>query len=62
MSPAHKAIKIIKREQRTALHDEEGKTPATSKTETQVRREIFSTITSWVETQKEAKKTYRKSF
>lgn len=61
MSPAHKAIKIIKREQRPALADEEGKT-APLKTENQIRRQIFSTVTSWVENQKEAKKSYRKSF
>ena len=62
MPTAHKAIKIIKREQRTPLQDEQGKASPSFKTENQVRREIFSTITSWVENQREAKKSYRKTF
>lgn len=61
MSPANKAIRIIKREQRTALQDEEEKS-APLKTENQIRRQISSTVTSWVENQKEAKKSYRKGF
>jgi len=56
MSPAHKAIKIIKREQRAALQDEEEK-PATSlKTQNQIRREILSTINSWVEATRKHKR------
>jgi len=60
MSPAHKAIKIIKREQRTAVPDEEGKTSPSLKTENEIRRQISSTITSWVEATKKQKrfKTY----
>jgi hypothetical protein len=49
-----RAIKIIKREHRSA--GEEDQAEPYLKTENEIRREILSTITSWVEQQREVRK------
>lgn len=45
--PSNKAVRIIKREQRELLANQQ-EVPA-SKTETQTKRDIFRTITLWIE-------------
>ena len=57
MSSIQKSIKVIKREQREliAAQTEEVSEPQV-KTEIETRREIFRTITLWVEEQKRRKR------
>ncbi len=54
-------IKIIKRERRKALEEDGEKEQLCLKTENEIRREILNTITSWVEHQRQAKRTYGKA-
>jgi len=58
MYTADRAIKIIKREQRTAAEERDGAEEAepSLKTENEIQRELLNTITSWIERQREAKK------
>lgn len=51
-----KTIRIIKREQRESLAGQQEIIAGDSKTENQTRREIFETVSSWVEEQRERKK------
>jgi len=46
--PANKPIRIIKREQRE-LPADQPQPEGESKTESQISRDIFRTITSWIE-------------
>jgi hypothetical protein len=55
-----KAIRIIKREQRELLANQQEAPEGELKTEKQTRREIFRTITFWVEQQKETKQEPRR--
>lgn len=59
MREANRAIKIIKRERRDAVK-ESGQAQASLKTESEIRREMLNTVTSWVERQREAKKELRR--
>ena len=52
MSLNDKAIKIIKREELERLKDPSS---ISSKTDRQTRREMFQTVTSWIEKQKDKK-------
>ena len=55
MSSSEKSIKIIKREQRELLAAQNEEPPELPmKTENEARREIFETITRWIEEQREA--------
>ena len=58
MSSSEKSIKIIKREQRELLAAQnEALLELPMKTESEARREIFETITRWIEEQREAQQT-----
>lgn len=52
MQTADRVIKIIKRENRDAVEE---KPELSAKTESDIRREMLNTITSWVEDQRQAK-------
>ena len=56
MQTTDRAIKIIKREHRDAVEEERAQVEPSLKTESEIRREILNTITSWVEHQREARK------
>lgn len=56
MQTTDRAIKIIKREHRDAVELERAQSDPSLKTESEIRREILNTITSWVEHQREARK------
>ena len=56
MHRALRAIKIIKRENRTVVGEECDLVEPSLKTENEIRREILNTITSWVEQQREVRK------
>lgn len=62
MHVTDRLVRIIKREHRHLLDGESGRPESSLKTENEVRREIRTTITSWVENQRETKKElYRQS-
>jgi predicted ATPase len=61
MSSSQKSIRVVKRRQRDYLAAQQlaaqQETPESQlKTESQTRREIFNTVTSWIEEQRETKK------
>jgi hypothetical protein len=61
MSSSQKSIRVVKRGQRDYLAAQQlaaqQETPEPQlKTESQTRREIFNTVTSWIEEQRETKK------
>jgi hypothetical protein len=57
MSSNEKSIKIIKREERELLVAQNEELPeAPVKTENETRREIFETVTRWIEEQREAQR------
>jgi hypothetical protein len=53
---ANKSIKVVKRKQREVLDDQQEALESVPKTERQVRRLMFQTISSWIEEQREIKK------
>ena len=53
--PANRAIRIIKRQQRELLATRLEVAQCDSKTDSQIRRDIFRTITLWIEDQRERK-------
>jgi len=57
MSANDKTIRIIKREQRQFSAGQQETLGSELKTERQMRREIFETITSWIEEQRQRKKS-----
>jgi hypothetical protein len=57
MAANDKTIRIIKREQRESDSGQQELTECELKTERQTRREIFETITLWIEEQRQRKKT-----
>jgi hypothetical protein len=61
MSSSEKSIRVVKRRRRDHLAAQQlatqQETPECQlKTESQTRREIFNTVTSWIEEQRETKK------
>jgi hypothetical protein len=61
MSSSQKSIRVVKRRQRDYLAAQQlaaqQETPESQlKTESQTKREIFNTVTSWIEEQRETKK------
>jgi len=57
MAANDKTIRIIKREQRQSLAGEQEIPACELKTENQTRREIFETITLWIEELRQQKKS-----
>jgi hypothetical protein len=53
--PSHQPIRIIKRCQRERLAQPQQSPECELKTESQARRDIFETITTWIEAQRETK-------
>jgi hypothetical protein len=53
--PPNKSIKIVKRKQRELLAAHQEVLECELKTESQTRRDIFETITSWIEEQRQTK-------
>jgi hypothetical protein len=53
--PPAQSIRIIKRKQRELLAAPQSTLECELKTESQTRRDIFATITSWIEEQRETK-------
>ena len=63
MSTNEKPIKVIKREQREVLAAQGEELPVPQvKTESETRREIWETITLWIEEQREAQKALTQNF
>lgn len=56
MSANDKSIKVVKRRQRDYLVAQQETPECELKSERQTKREIFNTITSWIEEQRETKK------
>ena len=57
MAANNKTIRIIKRAERQFASGQQEISECELKTERQARREIFQTITLWIEEQKQRKKT-----
>lgn len=53
--PSKQTVKIIKRDQRERRANPPQLSVEQSKTETQAQRDIFETITSWIEEQRETR-------
>lgn len=62
MASNDKSIRVVKRRQRDYLVAQQETPECELKTERQTRREIFNTITSWIEEKRETKKeTHRRN-
>jgi len=55
MSPSDKRIRVVKRRKSDHLAEPQNTPDCELKTESQTRLEIFKTITSWIEEQRETK-------
>jgi hypothetical protein len=53
---SNKSIRLVKREQRELLLDQQEASESGLKTEREARRVMFRTINSWIEEQREIKK------